>query len=246
MSHSEMNRRKVVTTAVGATALATITTAGLAPTPAFAVPVALKDDGRKEALRKLEARRRRILTGRNSANGWEMENVVDDGGSIWTQPIAGTGLSLAVRAGDVATVLVHAVRRFHYQVNELGVRGEEPAVRGWVHPSNARDSQLPESNQASGTAVVIRPSWYMAGMQDAFSPHEVLAIHDIAADCEGIVRWGGDDRRPHPGLFYLNVRPGDAKLAHVANKIRSWNETPGQGAGVLRDPTLRRHARHVQ
>lgn len=68
------------------------------------------------------------------------------------------------------------------------------------------------------------------------------------ADTGGVVRWGGDDRRPYEGLFYLTVRPGDPRLTQVATKIRTWDETPGLGAGVLVDLTQpsrrRRAARH--
>lgn len=51
-----------------------------------------------------------------------------------------------------------------------------------------------------------------------------------------MVRWGGDDRRPDESLFSIDVRPGDARLVQVAEKIRRWNFTPGLGSGVLVDP----------
>ncbi|MFI2073267.1 hypothetical protein [Streptomyces triculaminicus] len=49
----------------------------------------------------------------------------------------------------------------------------------------------------------------------------------------------------HEGLFYLTVRPGDARLTRVAAKIRTWNEAPGSGAGGVPDvtePSQRRKA----
>ena len=62
-----------------------------------------------------------------------------------------------MRISDVETVLVHLVRRFHYEVDQ--VRAEE--VVGWQAPETV-DASLPESNLASGTAVRIRPGHYPA------------------------------------------------------------------------------------
>ncbi|WP_342353951.1 hypothetical protein [Streptomyces eurocidicus] len=174
-----------------------------------------------------------------------MQKAADDGGDIGTRHVAGTGLNVSVRMEDPETVLVHVIRRFHYEVDALGLHGEPNPVEGWVAPSVVRDSRLPESNQASGTAVVIRPAFYPPGVRGEFTTAQQLIIRDIVADTEGVVRWGGDDRRPYEGLFYLTVRPGDARLARVAAKIRTWNETPGSGAGLVPDvtePSRRRKA----
>ncbi|MEU3253200.1 hypothetical protein [Streptomyces sp. NPDC006997] len=243
MSNSGITRR--ATLATGVIAAASLTTTGFLSTPAAAGPTAPgaaapkppANEELKEAIRRAEARRRRLSTGRPSANGWEMQKAVDDDGDIVTCPVAGTGLTVALRMGDVETVLVHVVRRFHYELDALRA-GEEPLpLQGWVVPSAVRDSRRPESNQASGTAVVIRPGSYPAGARGAFSAGQELVIRDILADTEGVVRWGGDDRRPQEGLFYLGVPPGDARLSQVAAKIRGWSLTPGAGAGVVPDVT---------
>ncbi|MFC5720001.1 hypothetical protein ACFP1Z_07430 [Streptomyces gamaensis] len=245
MSPTGITRRHVLTAAAGVVAAASLASTGLLSTPAVAASQPLRDDELKEALRRVEARRRRLLTGRPSANGWEMQKAADDGGDIVTRHVAGTGLNVSVRMGYPATVLVHVIRRFHYEVDTLGLHDEPNPVQGWVAPSAVRDSRLPESNQASGTAVVVRPDFYPPGVRGGFTTAQQLSIRDIVADAEGVVRWGGDDRRPYEGLFYLTVRPGDTRLARVAAKIRTWNETPGSGAGVVPDvtePSRRRQA----
>ncbi|MFJ3985623.1 hypothetical protein [Streptomyces fungicidicus] len=231
--------------AAGVTAAASLTTTGLLATPAAAAPEPLRNDELKEALRRAQARHRRLRTGRPSANGWQMQKAADADGDIVTTSVAGTGLSVALRTGDTETVLTHVVRRFHYEVDALGTGGEPDALEGWVAPSAVRDSRRPESNQASGTAVVIRPGSYPPGVRDCFTEGQRLVVRDILADTEGVVRWGGDDRRPYEGLFYLGVPPGDARLARVAAKIRGWSEVPGAGAGVVPDvtePARRRRA----
>ncbi|OLZ67881.1 hypothetical protein AV521_23110 [Streptomyces sp. IMTB 2501] len=227
---------------MGVTAATTLASVGFLSVPAVAAsrsgPDPVKNDELKKALRSLEARRRRLLTGRPSTNGWEMEKQTDAGGSIWTCDVAGTPgpLTVAVRAGDVATVLTHVIRRFNYEIDALGTKSEAPALLGWIHPGKVRDSALPESNQASGTAVVIRPTWYTPGAQGGFTDAQKDTVRDILAECEGVVRWGGDDRRPYEGLFSIDVKPGDVRLAKIAGRIRGWNETPGEGAGTGPDP----------
>lgn len=168
----------------------------------------------------------RVKTGRVSPNGWEMEKGSDIGGGIWTVPVEGSGLLVATRIGDVQTVLLHAIRRFHYEIGYL----EPGEVEGFRKPA-ARNSS--ENNHASGTAVDIRPGWYPRGTR-GLNPAETQVVRAILADCEGVVRWGGDLADPHESHFEIAVPPEDLRLVRVADKIRLWNELPGQGAGVLR------------
>ncbi|GGN53159.1 hypothetical protein GCM10011579_011000 [Streptomyces albiflavescens] len=190
----------------------------------------------REAVRQAEARARRVMTGKPSRNGWEMERAADDGGNIFTRPVPGTPLTgtagIAVRMGDVETVLVHVVRRFHYEIDELR-KGD---IVGWRSPGKVRKG-LPESNQASGTAVQIRPGSYPAGTRGGFFPQQRLVIEDILTELGGVVRWGGHAPKPDESLFYIAVRPGDPRLTTTASRIRLWDETPGRGAGVLADVT---------
>ncbi|MFV0134408.1 hypothetical protein ACLGIH_14390 [Streptomyces sp. HMX87] len=256
-----MSRRRALATTAGVTA-AGLTTTGLLASPATAAPrlpgaapaqaskrKPPRNEELKRALREFEARRRHILTGRPSANQWDMQKAVDADGDIVTRPVPGTGLDVAVRTGDAGTLLIHAVRRFHYEIDALGLPGEPTPLVGWVAPSAVRDSRLPLSNQASGTAVQIRPGSYPPGARGGFTKAQQLVIRDIIADTEGLLRWGGDDRPAHEGLFHVTARPGDPRLPRVAAKLRTWNETPGTGAGVIADmtePTRRRRAARYQ
>ncbi|MFC5144553.1 hypothetical protein [Streptomyces aureoversilis] len=254
MTGTGIPRRRLMARGAGlavGTALVSSSAATLLASPARAATAApaSADPQPDEALRRFRARQRRVLTGRPSANGWEMHKAIDADMSISTCSVPGTGLHVAVRTSAPETVLVHVIRRFHYDIDALGLQGEPDPVKGWISPSSVRDSRLPESNQASGTAVAIRPGSYPPGVRDGFTAGQQLIIRDILADTEGIVRWGGDDRRPYEALFYLNVRPGDPRLMRVADKIRTWNEAPGVGAGVLADmtqPSRRRRAARYQ
>ncbi|WP_329041424.1 hypothetical protein OHT61_25525 [Streptomyces sp. NBC_00178] len=249
MIRTEMSRRHALTVAAGVTA-ASLASGGVLAAPAAAAPAVTgapphRNDRLKKALSDLADRRRRLLTGRPSGNGWEMQKAVDAEGEIVTHSVAGTGLRVSLREGDAATLLLHVVRRFHYEIDALGLPGEPTPIQGWVAPGKVRDTARPRSNQASGTAVVIRPGTYPPGVRGGLTAAQQLVLRDVIADTEGLVRWGGDDRPADEGLFYLAVGPDDTNLPGVAAKLRAWRETPGRGAGVIVDvaePTRRRRA----
>ncbi|MFD5815784.1 hypothetical protein ACFV06_31760 [Streptomyces sp. NPDC059618] len=237
MNTPQPSRRTFLTrTAVIATAaLATSLPASeFLASPAYAAGRGPDPAKVREAVRRAKARDKRVLTGKPSRNGWEMERAADEGGNVFTRPVPGTPLTgVAVRMGEVETLLVHVVRRFHYEIDELR-KGD---VVGWRSPGTLRKG-LAESNQASGTAVQIRPEHYPSGARGGFFPQQELVVRDILADLEGTVRWGGDDAKPDESLFYVDVAPGDESLTRVADKVREWNYTPGMGSGVVVDPLL--------
>lgn len=169
---------------------------------------------------------RRIRTGATSANGWPMEKGADIGGAIWTRPVPGSDLQVAVRMGDVEAVLVYVVRRYHYEVDTLRP-GEVVGFRSGAPRTG------PASNYGSGTAVAIRPGWYPPGTTGDLRPHQRSVIADIVGSCRGVVRWGGAFRTPHEAHFQIAVGPDDPRLVEVADLVRRWSSSPGQGAGVL-------------
>lgn len=85
----------------------------------------------REGVARAEARNKRLLAGADSANGWDMETAADQGGSIATRPVPGTPVTdLQIRLGAPETVLVHLVRRFHYEIAEL----QPGEAVGWTAP----------------------------------------------------------------------------------------------------------------
>ncbi|MGC0338995.1 hypothetical protein [Streptomyces sp. SLBN-8D4] len=235
MTIPDMSRRALLartSALVGTAALITLPGSALLATPAYAADNSHSrtptGEEIREAYRRFQKNRTRVHTGKPSSNGWEMEKTEDGGGSISSRPVPGTPLTgISVRTGDVETVLVHVVRRFHYEIGELR-KGD---VIGWRSPGTVRKG-LPEGNQASGTAVQIRPGFYPSGTKGGFFPTQLVVVRDILAELDGVVRWSGDDRHADESLFYIDVKPGDARLAAVANKIRTWQATPGEGAGA--------------
>ncbi|MFG2135022.1 M15 family metallopeptidase [Streptomyces sp. NPDC048751] len=162
-----------------------------------------------------------------SANGWPIATTPPNAdGSIWTCPVPGAGFGIDLAIGDAETILVHVVRRFHYEIEAL----RDGDVIGYRPPAQTKGY---DTNHASGTAVDIRPDSYPAGARGGFFAPQLAVIRDLLTDCEGVVKWGGDFPTPDESHFQIDVPPTSPKVKQVADKIRTWNATPGKGAGVL-------------
>ncbi|GHD53169.1 hypothetical protein [Streptomyces galbus] len=156
-----------------------------------------------------------------SANGWPLTTT-----GIATLPVPGTAARVSLLEGDVSTVLVHVIRRFHYEVQEVArheLAGHRPAAGLTGHTTN----------YASGTAVEIRPAAYPQAAAGVLFPPQLAVVRDILKECGAVVAWGGDLRRPHAAHFQIAVRPGDPRLRGLARRITGWTQAPGQGAGVF-------------
>ncbi|MCX4559149.1 twin-arginine translocation signal domain-containing protein [Streptomyces umbrinus] len=209
---NDMTRRAVVKSATVIGAAAAL--GSVVPGTAVAAPKETPQSGPLGAPKKLPV----------SANGWTLEKEANHVSTVWTRPVAGTGLEVDVRIGDVELILVHVIRRFHYEVEQI----RRIDLAGWQGIGKLRKA-LPESNLASGTAVRIRPG---ASAKGGLFPLQELTLRDILADCEGVVRWGGDDDAVNESLFYIDAGPDDVRVTKVADKLRGWDATPGEGAGV--------------
>ncbi|MGW7671144.1 hypothetical protein ACWGJX_29050 [Streptomyces sp. NPDC054775] len=166
-----------------------------------------------------------------SANGWPLEQQANHISTVWTRPVPGSGLEVDIRIGDAEAILLHVVRRFHYEVEQL----HSVDIAGW-QAIDELTKNAPESNLASGTAVRIRPG---AAAQGSLFPLQEVVVRDILADCGGVVRWGGDDNLVDESLFYLDRGPNSHEVRDLARKLRHGEVTPGQGAGNAVDVMAR-------
>ncbi|MFI7355520.1 hypothetical protein ACIBTP_16390 [Streptomyces avidinii] len=167
-----------------------------------------------------------------SANGWSIPNARSS--STGTCDIQGTGLTVALRRGDAATVLAYLAQRFHYDVARLeGDRGE---IVGYRADRKVRADF--ESNHLSGTALALYPENYPLGVTGNFFPYQVTAIRDILAELGGVVKWGGDMKPAMESMFFIDVPPQSQQLGQVAATLTAWQTTPSKGAGTqnVEDP----------
>jgi hypothetical protein len=179
-------------------------------------------------------------TARKSQNGWPLVNSH----AVRRRRVEGSDARTSLLPGAASVVLLHVARRYHYEVEPLG----PDDVLG--HRSD-RSLRAPyESNLLSGTAIWLNPGLHPAGATGTLFPLQVTVLRDILADCEGVVRWGGDDAAlPAEGFFQVDLAPGDAKLARVAARMSDWRLLPGRGAGSPVDPfdaARRSRAQHLQ
>ncbi|PPS74553.1 MULTISPECIES: hypothetical protein [Streptomyces] len=166
-----------------------------------------------------------------SANGWD---VLPGSPGTATYDIPGTNLQVTLREGDVGTVLSYVAQRFHYDVAELEAgRGQ---IIGYSDALHVKADF--ESNHLSGTALALYPESYPLGVTGNLFPYQVTAIRDILAELQGVIKWGGDMEPAKESTFFVDVPPGSAKLAQVAETLRQWRLTPGKGAGTqnIEDP----------
>lgn len=160
-----------------------------------------------------------------SANGWP----------VIAQPpstrIEGTDLVVLLLPGPVTVVLSHCLRRYFYEIDSALTHGD---VLG--HHTDRRVAVPHQSNHLSGTAFTIRSGWYPLGVTGGIPSRDLVHLRDILADCEGVVRWGGDEKLPQESHFQIDVPPRDRRLTAVADKIAGWHRSPGLGAGAAIDP----------
>src|SRR5689334_15051147 len=104
-----------------------------------------------------------------SQNGWAV---------LWAPPkavkVPGTDLKLAVRSGDVATVLIEVARRFNAEVESLSLPvRERPGYDDWawaVRP--VRGQSTGYSHHASGTAIDLNATRHPRGVKGTFTRAE--------------------------------------------------------------------------
>lgn len=172
-----------------------------------------------------------------SSNGWP---VLD---SFTDADVQGSGLSVPLAGGAVATILTHVARRFHYEIDSLR-RGD------LVGGTTALELKAPEqSNYLSGTAIGIRPGFYPVGAIGNLFSNQHVVIDDIVAECNGVLRWGGTLSVPMEGHFQIDLPPADVRVRELASTfgyVDALDSSRGAGAIDASDPTRRARAKQYR
>lgn len=175
-----------------------------------------------------------------SQNGWP----VAGSGAMERIKVEGSNARVLLHPGAPALVLLHVARRFHYEVETLGTND----VVG--HRDDRGVQAVYESNQLSGTALHLHPSRHPIGATGTLFPLQVAVLRDILAECDGVVRWGGDYcTQPAEGYFHLDAQPDDPTLKRVVARLNDWQTRPGLGAGGpvdVAEPARRSKASRLQ
>lgn len=157
-----------------------------------------------------------------SQNGY----TANDRSLISSYTVPGTTGKVAIRRGDVATVLLYVLQRFNREVEPL----VWPGVWGYAE-RNIRGSSTTLSNHSSGTAVDANAPAHPLGTNPYanYSSAQVARIHRILDDCvvngRRVVRWGGDYSGRKDGMHF-EIIGSPADVAALAGRIIGGSKPP--------------------
>lgn len=153
--------------------------------------------------------------------------------------IPGTDRSVRLRKGPTGDLLRWVAAQFHKRVEPIDT-GE---YDDWGYAERPiRGSTTVLSNHASGTALDLNATQHPQGTKPSsnFTTEEIAEIHEILAETEGCVRWGGDYVPPalkdgmHFEIVASEERCADvyAKLSRAMDWIDMANEKDIENALV--------------
>ena len=171
-----------------------------------------------------------------SQNGYS----ANDRSVISTYTVPGTSGRVAVRRGDVATILLYVLQRFNKEVERL----KWPGVWGYAERT-IRGSSTTLSNHASGTAVDANAPKHPLGTNpyNNFSRAQISTIHRIINDCmvlgRPVVRWGGDYSGRKDGMHF-EIVGSSSQVRTLASRLRNNSTLPTVAAKYKKVQTWQR------
>lgn len=119
-----------------------------------------------------------------SQNGYSVEET---SAGLLNPAVGAASIHFApgVRPDESGQLLIEFARRFDQKVEALG-------VGCWGYNYRAVRGATDISNHASGTAIDINAPRHPLGATGTFSAAQVAAIHDLLAEFNHAIRWGGD------------------------------------------------------
>lgn len=169
-------------------------------------------------------------------NGWPV--VGRD--KIASYRVPGTSVSLPVRRGDVATVLIHVAHRFNNEV--------QPLKKGWCWGYAVRavfGKTSGYSNHAGGTAIDLNAPNFPLGSRrmSAAQKRAVRNImNDLMVDGNQVVR-AGAFYNSRPDEMHFEIIGSPTQVAKLAARIRGGKATTASitpPAGVSRTERVKR------
>ncbi|HEY5150294.1 MAG TPA: M15 family metallopeptidase [Mycobacterium sp.] len=165
-----------------------------------------------------------VPAGGTSYNGWPVGTPASAIG-VQNFVVPGTNVTLPIKAGDVATVLLYVAQRFNAEVETL----EGWQCWGYAYRANVNNPSV-WSNHASGTAIDLNAVKHPNGARATFTAAQTAAVRRILTFCGKVVYWGQDYTGTVDGMhFEIDVPPGDPSLGLLAARIRAGGEMPPLG-----------------
>lgn len=165
----------------------------------------------------------------NSYNGWPGITSASDPRLTLIEPVPGR--KFRVRAGDVATVFEHLIKRFHTEVEPI----DQGVLDDWSYAYRAVRGGSKLSNHASATAVDLNATKHPFNTKATanFSSGQIAAIRRILADMNRdgeVIRWLDGHDPMHFEINYISRGGTVENVAKLAARLR--------GSGVPTVPPL--------
>jgi len=166
----------------------------------------------------------------NSQNGWPASSdpkQID----VVSFKVGSVSFPNGVKAGDVHTVLNYVATQFGKTVEKLMSPG------CWGYDYKKIDGSNSLSNHSSGTAIDLNAPHHPMGSSGTFGTKAKTAIHKIIADCDGVVKWGGD-YTGRKDEMHFEIVGNAAAVKKLADKLGGSTSTPPASNKLLVDGVL--------
>jgi len=157
-------------------------------------------------------------------NGWLASRNPADFGGLEQIVVAGEPFAPGVRAGDVATVLRYVAEQMHNRVEPIYRQGwHDGDDWGYAYRQNRNANNL--SCHSAGCAIDYNAVKHPNGKRGTFSTEQVLVIHTILHELDGVVRWGGDFTGTADEMHF-EIIGNEAQVRSVATRLRGQSYPP--------------------
>ena len=161
-----------------------------------------------------------------SENGWEVIKDQSDK-KLTVIRLSRSDIPLRLHK-DAAKLLAYVAVRFDKEVSPLRLNNKPGFQDDGGYNFRKIDGSTKFSNHASGTAIDL--NWQKFPMfRRNMSKKQVAACQAIAADCEGLIRWGGDYTRAVDQMHFEiapKVTAADIKAFVTKKKIKADGSVP--------------------
>lgn len=171
----------------------------------------------------------------NSENGWPVIKDQSDK-KLTVVRLAGTDIPLRLHK-DAAKLLAYVAVRFDKEVSALRTSNKPGFQDEGGYNFRKIDGSTKYSNHASGTAIDL--NWQKFPMfRRNMTKKQVAACQTIVADCEGLIRWGGDYTR---AVDQMHFEVAPKVTAEQIKKFVSRKKVRADGSVPISGRQLPRH-----
>lgn len=168
----------------------------------------------------------------NSQNGWPVNPPRS------ARTIPGTDVRVTVSDGPAGDVLMHVLAQIDKRVEDIDLKSTRGEFDDWGYADRDVRGSTDVSNHASATAVDVNATRHPLGVKNTFSSLEVARIHDILAEVDNVVRWGGD-YSGRPDEMHFEINDTYAAVARVAARLAEEGDMSQADVNYIKDKVTR-------